>query len=180
MKNYFWPCVLLLGLLTGCTAERPGSDGVPHEGAVRLFLSHESPDTKSNLDDLPSLDDFEVEIYNARALRLYRDTYAQAKEATIKLNAGDFIENGPTEVALALPFLRKDICFILPQNSLWGKGVEKRLPIFKEIVGNSYCFSVFFVFEDCVKNNCFNVYTPKMATIGTNTSKGARIRILVQ
>lgn len=90
MKNYFWPCVLLLGLLTGCTAERPGSDGTPHEGAVRLFLSQESPDTKSNLDDLPSLDDFEVEIYNARALRLYRDTYAQAKEATIKLNAGEF------------------------------------------------------------------------------------------
>lgn len=90
MKNVFLPCVLLLGLLTGCTAERPGSDGVPHEGAVRLFLSQESPDTKSTLDNLPSLDDFEVEIYNARALRLYRDTYAQAKDATIKLNAGDF------------------------------------------------------------------------------------------
>ena len=90
MKNVFLPCVLLLGLLTGCTAERPGSDGAPTEGAVRLFLSQESPDTKSDLDDLPSLDDFEVEIYNARALRLYRDTYAQAKDATIKLNAGDF------------------------------------------------------------------------------------------
>lgn len=90
MKNFFLPFVLLLGLLTGCTAERPGSDGAPTEGAVRLFLSQESPDTKSDLDVLPSLDDFEVEIYNARALRLYRDTYAQAKEATIKLNAGDF------------------------------------------------------------------------------------------
>ena len=90
MKNVFLPCVLLLGLLTGCTAERPGSDGAPTEGAVRLFLSQESPDTKSDLDNLPSLDDFEVEIYNARALRLYRDTYAQAKDATIKLNAGDF------------------------------------------------------------------------------------------
>lgn len=90
MKNVFLPCVLLLGLLTGCTAERPGSDGVPHEGAVRLFLSQEGPETKSALDDLPSLDDFEVEIYNAQALRLYRDTYAQAKDATIKLNAGDF------------------------------------------------------------------------------------------
>ena len=90
MKNFFLPCVLLLGLLTGCTAERPGSDGAPTEGAIRLFLSQESPDTKSDLDDLPSLDDFEVEIYNARALRLYRDTYAQAKDATIKLNAGDF------------------------------------------------------------------------------------------
>lgn len=90
MKNVFFPCVLLLGLLTGCTAERPGNDAAPGEGAVRLFLSQEGPDTKSNLDNLPSLDDFEVEIYNARALRLYRDTYAQAKDATIKLNAGDF------------------------------------------------------------------------------------------
>ncbi|MEE3466040.1 MAG: DUF4493 domain-containing protein [Candidatus Cryptobacteroides sp.] len=90
MKNVFLPCVLLLGLLTGCTAERPGSDGAPTEGAVRLFLSQESPDTKSALEELPSIDDFEVEIYNAKALRLYREPYAQAKDATIKLNAGEF------------------------------------------------------------------------------------------
>ena len=62
MKNFFLPCVLLLGLLTGCTAERPGSDGAPTEGAVRLFLSQESPDTKSDLDDLPSLDDGDFKL----------------------------------------------------------------------------------------------------------------------
>ena len=90
MKNFFLPCVLLLGLLTGCTAERPGSDGAPGEGAIRLFLSQESPDTKSALEEHPSIDDFEVEIYNAKALRLYREPYAQAKDATIKLNAGKF------------------------------------------------------------------------------------------
>ena len=90
MKNVFLPCVLLLGLLTGCTAERPGSDGAPGEGAIRLFLSQESPDTKSALEEHPSIDDFEVEIYNAKALRLYREPYAQAKDATIKLNAGEF------------------------------------------------------------------------------------------
>ena len=90
MKNFFLPCVLLLGLLTGCTAERPGSDGAPTEGAVRLFLSQESPDTKSAWEEHPSIDDFEVEIYNAKALRLYREPYAQAKDATIKLNAGEF------------------------------------------------------------------------------------------
>ena len=89
MKNVFLPCVLLLGLLTGCTAERPGSTS-GEEGAVRLSLSQEAPETKSALEDLPSLDDFAVEIYNANAIRLYRDTYAQAKDATIKLNAGDF------------------------------------------------------------------------------------------
>ena len=90
MKKVFLPCVLLLGLVAGCTAEKPESGWNSTEGAVRLFLSQESPETKSNLEDLPSVDDFEVEIYNAKALRLYRDTYARAKDATIKLNAGEF------------------------------------------------------------------------------------------
>ena len=89
MKNSFLPCVLLLCMLAGCTAEGPGGL-TPGEGAVRLSLSQEDPGTKSSLEELPSLDDFEVEIYNARALRLYRDTYAQTKDATIKLNAGEF------------------------------------------------------------------------------------------
>lgn len=89
MRTYCLPPVLLLGLLAGCTAESPGG-ALPEEGAVRLTLSQEAPQTKSTLEELPELDDFEVEIYNARALRLYRDTYAQAKDATIKLNAGEF------------------------------------------------------------------------------------------
>lgn len=89
MKNHYLLPILLLGLFAGCTAESPGG-ALPEEGAVRLVLSQEAPQTKSTLEDLPELDDFEVEIYNARALRLYRDTYAQAKDATIKLNAGDF------------------------------------------------------------------------------------------
>ena len=90
MKKFFLPCVLLFSLLAGCTAEKPEKEWAPAEGAVRLFLSQESPETKSELEVLPSLDDFEVEIYNANALRLYRDTYAQTKDATIKLNAGEF------------------------------------------------------------------------------------------
>lgn len=89
MRTYCLPPVLLLGLLAGCTAESPGG-ALPEEGAVRLTLSQEAPQTKSTLEELPELDDFEVEIYNARALRLYRNTYAQAKDATIKLNAGEF------------------------------------------------------------------------------------------
>jgi hypothetical protein len=90
MKNFFLPGVLLLFLMAGCTAEQLQNGESPTEGAVRFSLSQESPETKSELGDLPSLDDFEVEIYNANALRLYRDTYAQAKDTTLKLNAGDF------------------------------------------------------------------------------------------
>ena len=89
MKKCILSCFLLPGLLAGCTAQRP-QDGESGEGAIRLFLSREVPETKSDLEDLPSIDDFEVEIYNARALRLYRDSYATAKDATIKLNAGEF------------------------------------------------------------------------------------------
>lgn len=90
MKRFFLPGILLSVLLAGCTAEKLQNGRTPEEGAVRLRLSQESPDTKSDLTDLPSLDDFEVEIYNANALRLYRDTYAHAKDTTIKLNAGNF------------------------------------------------------------------------------------------
>lgn len=90
MKRFFLPGILLSILLVGCTAEKLQNGRTPEEGAVRLRLSQESPDTKSDLTDLPSLDDFEVEIYNANALRLYRDTYAHAKDTTIKLNAGNF------------------------------------------------------------------------------------------
>ena len=90
MKRFFLPGILLSVLLAGCTAEKLQNGRTPEEGAVRLRLSQESPDTKSDLTDLPSLDDFEVEIYNANALRLYRDTYAHAKDTTIKLNVGNF------------------------------------------------------------------------------------------
>lgn len=90
MKKFFLPCVLLFSLLAGCTAEKLEKEWTPEEGAVRLSLSQEAPQTKSTLEDLPSLDAFEVEIYNANALRLYRDSYAQAKDTTIKLNAGEF------------------------------------------------------------------------------------------
>ncbi|MBP3203436.1 MAG: DUF4493 domain-containing protein [Bacteroidales bacterium] len=90
MNKHFLPCVLLLSLLAGCTAESPGGPVSSDEGAIRLTLSQEVPGTKSDLEDLPSLDDFEVEIYNANTIRLYRDTYARSKDATIKLNAGEF------------------------------------------------------------------------------------------
>ena len=82
MKKCILPCFLLLSLLAGCTAERPQSGMAAEEGAIRLFLSQEAPETKSNLEDLPSIDDFEVEIYNTKPIRLYRDTYANAKDAT--------------------------------------------------------------------------------------------------
>ena len=89
MNKHFFPCFLLLVFLAGCTAERPEGEG-GGEGAVRLCLSQEMPETKSTMEELPSLEDFEVEIYNSKAIRLYRESYAQAKDATIKLNAGEF------------------------------------------------------------------------------------------
>lgn len=90
MKMHFLPYILLLSVLAGCTAETDRSGWTSGEGAIRLFLLQEAPETKAVLENLPSIEDFEVEIYNAKALRLYRETYLQAKDATIKLNAGNF------------------------------------------------------------------------------------------
>lgn len=61
------------------------SDGTNPVPGVR------SGDTQSSSDPLlPDIDDFEVEIYNASGIRLYRDTYAATEGKRIPLNAGEY------------------------------------------------------------------------------------------
>ncbi len=91
-----------MALLTSGVLAMVACAGVPDqsqpadalEGAVRIALTQDAGTnivaTKADGDELPSIDDFEVEIYNSRALRLYRKPYAEAKTETIKLNAGEF------------------------------------------------------------------------------------------
>jgi len=60
---------------------------------VRIALSQDPIRVQTKADEggtLPPVDSFEVEIYNAKALRLYRKAYAEAKDETILLNAGEF------------------------------------------------------------------------------------------
>lgn len=66
---------------------------VPEGGGVKIALTQ---DVRSNeltvksTASLPSVEDFEVEIYNSRAVRLYRDTYANTVGKEIPLNGGDY------------------------------------------------------------------------------------------
>lgn len=61
------------------------------EGQLRISLKTEDIlISKADNDELPAADDFEIEIYNSKAIRLYRKPYSEAKGETIKLNAGDY------------------------------------------------------------------------------------------
>ncbi len=75
-----------------CARENPDPESTD-VGYVRISLGQEdiSISTKADADsDLPSLEDFEVEIYNANSIRLYRQPYSVAKNDLIRLNAGEF------------------------------------------------------------------------------------------
>ena len=80
-------------LLSGCVRENAVRKDADASGGVRIALSQDPLRVHTKADDggtLPPVDSFEVEIYNAKALRLYRKAYADAKDETILLNAGDF------------------------------------------------------------------------------------------
>ena len=81
---------LALALLA-CARENPGEAASADVGYVRISLGQEDISVSTKADgDLPSLEDFEVEIYNSRALRLYRQPYSVASGDLIRLNAGEF------------------------------------------------------------------------------------------
>lgn len=77
--------------LLACARENPGEPASADIGYVRISLGQEDISVSTKADgDLPSLEDFEVEIYNARALRLYRQPYSVANGDLIRLNAGAY------------------------------------------------------------------------------------------
>lgn len=82
-------CVLSASLVVSCgTSEVDGGDGTAE---VLLSLDTDGTHhTKSAAEEtLPSIDDFTVEIFKKESgARLYRDTYANAKDAKIRLNEG--------------------------------------------------------------------------------------------
>lgn len=99
MKHLASLALLGVLLLAGCSREpRIGlSDSAP-AGGVRIALSQDArgrlvgTKAEGTLEEaeLPPVDDFEVEIYNASQIRLYRKNYAEAKGETIPLNAGEY------------------------------------------------------------------------------------------
>ena len=93
MKLNYSLTIGLLLLACACEGVKSGPEGESSQGTVLISLSQDERTieitTKAD-DSLPALDDFEVEIYNSRAIRLYRKPYSAAKSEAIKLNAGDF------------------------------------------------------------------------------------------
>ncbi|MBQ9711871.1 MAG: DUF4493 domain-containing protein [Bacteroidales bacterium] len=80
----------LLILSASCTRES-FSDSPTQEGQLRISLrTQDIIISKAGAEDSPSADDFEIEIYNQKAIRLYRKPYSEAKDETIKLNAGEY------------------------------------------------------------------------------------------
>lgn len=91
----FLPIFGLAVLLCACTKNVNSNDSPESEGELAFSLSADvrngivSKATEET--DGPVLDDFEVEIYKLpNHTRLYRDTYANAKDTTIKLNAAEY------------------------------------------------------------------------------------------
>ena len=90
LSHLYWAVPLALAFVA-CSRENPGDPASADVGFVRISLGQEDISVSTKAEgDLPSLEDFEVEIYNARALRLYRQPYSVAKDDLIRLNAGEF------------------------------------------------------------------------------------------
>ena len=94
MKNLnLLATVLTVLALSACSRENPDPVAPSGDvGYVRINLGQDDMSvTKADGDaELPSIDDFEIEIYNAGAVRLYRQPYSVAKDDLIRLNAGEF------------------------------------------------------------------------------------------
>ena len=79
-----------------CSREEPAGTGDSGMGEVTISLSsvegsvEMKPMTKSEEEIVPDVDDFEVEIYNSRGIRLFRDTYANSAGKKIALNSGEY------------------------------------------------------------------------------------------
>lgn len=100
MKNATSLALVLTGVLVlvGCARELNSAPDTAGSGSIRIDLSRDARNTIASTKapgmleeaELPPVDDFEVEIYNASNIRLYRKNYAEAKGETIRLNAGTY------------------------------------------------------------------------------------------
>lgn len=88
-NKLIFPVAAML-LMASCSQRPVDADSLAGGpvGEVRIALS--AGETKADVPDAVDLDAFTVEIFNSRQLRLFCDTYAEAKDSLIKLNAGDY------------------------------------------------------------------------------------------
>lgn len=83
-------------LVLACAKERGRNRAYNDFGEIRISLEQDRATTEAPVkagavqENLPSADDFNIEIFNSKAQRIYRKKYIEAKTETIKLNTGDF------------------------------------------------------------------------------------------
>lgn len=79
--------VMILVLLASCNRQVIAPDSETALGYVTVSLDNNV--TKAGGDD-PDVDDFWIEIFNSKDIRLYSKSYADTKGKNIPLNAGDY------------------------------------------------------------------------------------------
>ena len=90
----FLPLGLLI--LMSCSKEDKLVSENQGMGEITISLSSSdssddvTPLSKSVEENVPDVNDFEVEIYNSRGIRLYRDSYANSAGKKIPLNSGEY------------------------------------------------------------------------------------------
>ena len=89
------PILALLAGIVSCSREPVDPSVVGEEGGVLIALDRDERTVVVKADGeeespVPPVDSFWVEIYTSRAVRIYRDRYANAKDQVLKLNAGEF------------------------------------------------------------------------------------------
>lgn len=78
-----------------CSKEKPENNN--SFGQIRISIEQNSGIIEAKVKsgniqrNLPSVDDFTVDIFNSKSERIYRKKYQEAKSETIKLNTGDFV-----------------------------------------------------------------------------------------
>lgn len=93
--HIFTITAILLSAIS-CSKERPGNNENNYFGQIRIFLKQNDSIVEAAVksgavqDNLPAVDDFNIEIFNSKAQRIYKKKYIDAKAETIKLNSGDF------------------------------------------------------------------------------------------
>lgn len=93
--NVFSATAILLSVIS-CSKERSFENNDTASGQIRICLEQDPAtiiikgDPNEASGQLPLLDNFNIEIFNSKSVRIYRKKYLQAKEETIKLNTGEF------------------------------------------------------------------------------------------
>ena len=94
LQHAMMAAALMALAAVACTKERVVRVRNDERGAVEICLERRLPIrsgvTTRTTTELPALDSFWVELYNAKAIRFYSRQYVQAKQGPIGLNTGQF------------------------------------------------------------------------------------------